>query len=336
LTALRPWLAGLALLLGSLVWVGNSAADEIRPALLEITEHDSGLVEVTWKKPALGDRALGLDPVLPEFFEEAAPVSGRKLGGGWVEYRRYRTGGQQLTGETITIDGLAGLSTDVLVRIQLADGTAHSAVLSAGNLAFTIPLSPSKKEVAMSYWQMGTIHILEGWDHLLFLLTLLLIVQGIWPLLKTVTAFTLAHTLTLVLATLGLVNLPAAPTEAVIALSIMLLAVEAVRKNQGVLTLSERYPWLIAFTFGLVHGLGFAGALSEIGIPQNEVPLALLMFNVGVETGQVVFVLGVTLLLTAIHKVRSGSAEALIRAAPYAIGSLAAFWTVQRVASFMP
>lgn len=310
-------------------------ADEIRPALLEITEGDGGWVDVVWKKPALGDRSLDLEPVFPDFFEQAVPTSGRALGGGWVEYRSYRTGGRALAGQTIRVAGLAGVSTDILLRISLADGIEHSAILNASHLSFTIPTQPSKSEVAVSYWQMGTIHILQGFDHLLFLLTLLLIVQGIWPLLKTVTAFTLAHSLTLVLATLGLVNLPSAPTEAVIALSIMLLAVEVVHKNQGAHTFSERFPWVIAFTFGLVHGLGFAGALSEIGIPQNEVPLSLLMFNLGVETGQVLFVVAVSLLLVTLQKFQASGVRFLTRAAPYAIGGVAAFWTIDRVGSFL-
>jgi hypothetical protein len=324
---LMLWLAILPL--------SATLADEIRPALLQITEQEGGWIDVVWKKPALGDRALSLDPVFPKFFAAAAPVSGRALGGGWVEYHSYRTDGRSLTGETISIEGLSGLSTDVLLRIELADGTTHSAVLSAGKLAFTIPEQPSRGEVAVSYWKMGTVHILEGLDHLLFLLTLLLIVEGLWPLLKTVTAFTLAHSLTLVLATLGLVTLPPAPTEAVIALSIALLAVEAVRKNQGETSLVEQLPWLIAFIFGLVHGLGFAGALSEIGIPQNEIATALLMFNVGVETGQVVFVLIVTLLLAGLRHLQKSGFVVLTRVAPYAIGSVAAFWTLERVAAFL-
>ena len=182
---------------------------------------------------------------------------------------------------------------------------------------------------------MGTTHILEGLDHLLFLLTLLLIVTGLWPILKTVTAFTLAHSLTLALATLGMVSLPPAPTEAVISLSIMLLAVEVVRKNAGETTLSERFPWLVAFTFGLVHGLGFAGALSEIGVPQNEVPLALLMFNAGVETGQVMFVIAVSVLLAGLHQLHGRAGLWVARASPYAIGGVAAFWTLQRIGSFL-
>jgi hypothetical protein len=217
----------------------------------------------------------------------------------------------------------------------LHDGTEHSAILRSGNESFTIPEQATRTELAVSYWQIGTIHILEGFDHLLFLLTLLLIVTGLWPLLKTVTAFTVAHSLTLALATLGIVHIPPAPTEAVISLSIVLLAVEAVRKTTGEATLSERFPWLVAFTFGLVHGLGFAGALSEIGVPQNEVPLALLMFNVGVETGQVMFVVAVSLLLAGVHKLHTHTGHLVARTTPYAIGGVAAFWTLQRIGAFL-
>jgi hypothetical protein len=330
------WLRlAVAVILVVSILPGTVLADEIRPALLELSEREGGWVDVIWKVPMRGDRALGLSPVLPIFFEAAAPPSGRPVAGAYVEHSSYRTGGQSLTGSTLSVDGLAGVSTDVLVRIKLLDGIEHSAVLRVSTPTFTIPPQPSKGEVALSYWQMGTIHILEGWDHLLFLATLLLIVTGVWPLLKTVTAFTLAHSLTLVLATLGLVNIPPAPTEAVIALSILLLAVEALRKGRGELTLAERFPWLIAFTFGLVHGLGFAGALSEIGIPQNEVPLALLMFNVGVETGQVLFVVTVSLLLAGLHRINPQSSTLVGRTVPYAIGGIAAFWTIQRVGSFL-
>jgi hypothetical protein len=311
-------------------------ADEIRPALLQIDERADGWVDVTWKVPVRKDRGLGLTPLLPDFLEPAGPPSGRRTsGGGWVEYSVYRTGGKSLTGEVLRIDGLGPIQTDVLVRIGLQDGSQHSTILRVGNESFTIPEQSSRWEVAASYWRMGTIHILEGVDHLLFLVTLLLIVAGLWPLLKTVTAFTVAHSLTLALATLGVVNIPPAPTEAVISLSIVLLAVEVVRKYAGELTLAERYPWAIAFTFGLVHGLGFAGALSEIGVPQNEVPTALLMFNVGVETGQVMFVVAVSGVLAGLHKLHSGTALALGRTAPYAIGGLAAFWTIERIHSFL-
>ena len=310
-------------------------ADEFRPALLEITEREGGWVDVTWKVPVRADRLPALTPILPEFLEPLGAGSGRRVPGAWVEYNSYRTAGHALTGATLRIDGLAAVPTDVLVRVRLQDGAEHSAILRGATASFTIPEQATRFELAVSYWRMGTIHILEGFDHLLFLLTLLLIVAGLWPLLKMVTAFTVAHSLTLALATLGVVNIPQAPTEAVISLSIMLLAVEVVRKNADETTLSERYPWVVAFTFGLVHGLGFAGALSEIGVPQNEVPLALLMFNVGVETGQVLFVIAVSLLLAGLHKLHSQTALKVGRAVPYAIGGVAAFWTIQRVGSFL-
>lgn len=306
-------------------------ADEIRPAMLEINERDNGWVELTWKVPVLQGAPLALTPVLPEFLEPVGPGSGRNTAGARVHHGTFRSGEQSLTGSTITIGGLDEIPTDVMVRIVLHDGTEHSTMLRAGNVSFTIPERATRAELAISYWQMGTSHILEGFDHLLFLLTLLLIVAGLWPLLKTVTAFTLAHSLTLALATLGLVKIPPAPTEAVISLSIVLLAAEVVRKNQGQLTMSERFPWLVAFTFGLVHGLGFAGALSEIGVPQNEVPLALLMFNIGVETGQVMFVVAVSLSLAGLHRIHNHAALTVARATPYAIGGVAAFWTIDRV-----
>jgi hypothetical protein len=310
---------------------GVLSADEFRPSLLEVTEREGGWVDVTWKVPTMGDRVLALTPLLPEFLEQMGPGSGQQVAGAWVETKSYSAGDRVLNGETFTIDGLVGIPADVVVRVKLADGSEHSAILRSANNSFTVPEQVTRTELAVSYWKMGTIHILEGLDHLLFLVTLLLIVNGIWPLLKTVTAFTIAHSLTLALATLDLVRIPSVPTEAVISLSIMLLAVEVVHKNEGKLTSSERWPWLVAFGFGLVHGLGFAGALSEIGVPQNEVPLSLLMFNLGVETGQVMFVLAVSLLLAGLHRLHGHTVLTLTRATPYAIGGIAAYWTIDRL-----
>ena len=320
------------LLLLFLAFPFAAAADEFRPALLEVNEREGGWVDVTWKVPTMGDRVLALTPVFPDFMEQVGPGSGREVAGAWVETRSYRSKEQKtLNGQTLSVDGLSAVPADVLVRVKLADGTEHSAILRSINSSFTVPEKVTRVELAISYWQMGTIHILEGLDHLLFLLTLLLIVNGFWALLKTVTAFTLAHSITLALATLDLVHIPPVPTEAVISLSIVLLAVEVVHKNQGILTSSERLPWVVAFTFGLVHGLGFAGALAEIGVPQNEVPLALLMFNVGVETGQVLFVTVVSLLLAGLHRMHGRTALTLSRATPFAIGGIAAYWTIDRL-----
>lgn len=180
---------------------------------------------------------------------------------------------------------------------------------------------------------MGVIHILEGFDHLLFLLALMLLIKGFGNLLKTITAFTIAHSLTLAAATLGAVNVPTGPTEAIIALSIVFLAAEIVRNRRGDAVLTAKYPWVVAFAFGLFHGLGFAGALSEIGVPQYEVPLALLMFNVGVEIGQVMFVLAVVGLFAVLKRMRPPELitwPSTRRVMPYAIGGVAAFWMIER------
>ena len=308
-------------------------ADVFAPALLQIDEREGGWVDATWKIPVRQNRGLGLTPVLPEFLEPIGSATGKQFPGAWVEHSSYRTGGRTLTGETLSIDGLASIPTDVLIRITLQDGSEHSTILRAGNMSYTIPERATRAEVAGSYWRMGTIHILEGADHLLFVLALLLIVTGVWPLLKAVTAFTVAHSITLVLATLDLVHMPSSPTEAIIALSIVFLAGEIIHKYQGKFGLTERWPWLIAFIFGLFHGLGFAGALFEIGVPQHEVPMALFMFNVGVETGQLLFIATVLSVMALFKRLPLTLPRGSWRLMPYSIGSIAAFWTIERVAS---
>jgi hypothetical protein len=236
----------------------------------------------------------------------------------------------------IEIEGLTEVQTDVLLLVQLQDGSQHSAILRPSAPRFEVPLEASKLKVAGDYWLLGTVHILEGADHLLFVLALLLIVVGFGELFKAVTAFTVAHSITLALATLDVIRVPSAPTEAIIALSILFLAAEIVHKHNGQVGITERWPWLIAFLFGLFHGLGFAGALSEIGVPQTEVPLALFMFNVGVETGQLMFIAVVMGLLWLLQRLHLSAPPAAWRIMPYSIGGLAAYWTIDRVMSFMP
>ncbi len=331
----RAWLVLaallLALLLGGLPTPMEARAHEIRPALLEIAEREGGWFEVTWKVPTRGNRVLRLEPILPPRLIPFGPASERTVPGAWIRHATYTGETNALVGETVSVEGLSLTQTDVLLRVTLLEGTTHSAILRPASPSFRIPLRGTKGEIAGSYWRMGVTHILEGVDHLLFLLALLLIVSGFWKLLQTVTAFTLAHSLTLALATLGFVHVPPAPTEAVISLSILFLAAEIVRKQQGEIGLTERRPWLVALAFGLFHGLGFAGALSEIGVPAHEVPLALLMFNVGVETGQIVFVAAVAALLVALRRSPLSLPQGARRLAPYSIGALAAFWTIERV-----
>lgn len=308
-------------------------ADEFAPALLQIDERDGGWVDVTWKIPVRQNRGLGLTPVLPDFLVPVGPSTGKQFSGAWVEHSTYRTGGRTLTGEILSIEGLDSIPADVVIRITLQDGSQHSTILRGGNSSYAIPERAGKAEVAASYWRMGTIHILEGADHLLFVLALLLIVSGLIPLLKAVTAFTVAHSITLVLATLDLIRMPSSPTEAIIALSIVFLAGEIIHKHQGKLGITERWPWLIAFIFGLFHGLGFAGALFEIGVPQHEVPLALFMFNVGVETGQLLFIAVVLSMMTLFKRLPMTLPQGSWRIMSYSIGSIAAFWTIERVVS---
>jgi hypothetical protein len=313
-----------------------ASADEIRPALLDIKEQNTGLFAVTWKVPTRGDKALAITPQLPGSLELVGTPTVQKVQGAQIEHATYKSNGESLIGQTITIEGLTAVQTDVLLLIQLQDATQHSAILRPSSPQFTIPLEASKLQVAGDYWWMGTIHILEGVDHLLFVLALLLIVVGFKQLLTAVTAFTVAHSITLVLATLGVVHMPAAPTEAIIALSILFLATEIVHKHNGQFSLTEKYPWVVAFAFGLFHGLGFAGALSEIGVPQHEVPLALFMFNVGVETGQLLFIAVVLSVIAVLKKLPLTAPQGAWRLLPYSIGSVAAFWTIERVVSFLP
>ena len=334
---LKPlWLPFVAVVLVGLYPAMQVNAHEIRPALLDIKERDSGWFDVTWKVPTRGDRMLAITPQLPDSLALLGSPSVKDIPGARIEHSTYKSNGEPLVGKTIVIDGLSAQQTDVLLHIQLADGTTHSAILRPGSPEFTIPLQASKLEVAGSYWRMGVVHILQGVDHLLFVLALLLIVSGFGPLLKAVTAFTVAHSITLAVATLGFVHVPSAPTEAIIALSILFLASEIIRQRNGEIGLTERYPWMIAFIFGLFHGLGFAGALSAIGVPQHEVPLALFMFNVGVETGQLLFIAVVLSLFKLLRRLPVTVPQGAWRVLPYGIGGVAAFWTIQRVMSFLP
>jgi hydrogenase/urease accessory protein HupE len=259
--------------------------------------------------------------------------------GAILQYFSFKTDGAPITGETILIDGLTGVQIDVLLRITLANGDSHSVILRPKSPSFVIPERASKGAVSWSYLKMGVEHILGGIDHLLFVLALVVIVPNRWMLFKTITAFTVAHSITLVLASLGVVNVPSGPTEAVIALSIVFLAVEIVHSRQGKFSFAERYPWVVAMTFGLFHGLGFAGALSEVGLPQHEIPLALLMFNVGVELGQIAFVLAI-LIVIGLFRLASDRLPSLAllnrwQWVPYVIGCVAAYWTIERTMAFL-
>lgn len=332
----RDWITLCLLVLAGIALLPTSGlAHEIRPALLNITEDEPGWFTVIWKVPVKDGVVLPVSAVLPEGLSPVGPPSVANTPAAIVESRSYKAGDGSIVGGTIHIEGLSANQVDVLVQISLADGTTHSAILKPKSPDYTVPAKAGSWEVARSYVVMGVEHILSGVDHLLFVLALILIIGDRWTLLKAITAFTIAHSVTLALATLDVVHVPSAPTEAVIALSILFLAVEIVRKRDGDIGITERAPWIVAFIFGLVHGLGFAGALSDVGLPQHAIPLALFSFNVGVEIGQLMFVAVVLPVIYLITRAPIPWPKGSWRLMPYAVGGVAAYWTIERVGAFL-
>jgi len=320
-----------------LTWLFSSGllfAHESRPAYLEIKESQAHVYDITWRRPARGELVLSMQPVFPDHCELQGSVANYFSQGAHVQRWTIQCGTAGLVGHSIYIEGLVQTITDVLVRIQFLDNTTQTQILKPNDTRMTVQGAPSVWQVITDYVALGVEHILGGIDHLLFVLCLLLIVNGKWLLVKTITAFTVAHSITLALATLGFVRVPQAPVEAVIALSILFLAVELVKQQQGKSDLAMRAPWIVAFIFGLLHGFGFAGALSEVGLPQADIPLALLMFNVGVEAGQLLFIAAVLLTIQAWRLVINIEPSWLPRATAYVIGGLSSFWTISRVALF--
>ena len=313
----------------------DASAHETRPAYLEITETAPGHFAAVADARAGGDAAPGALK-LPDDVRDVKCPDVQELTDSRVERRVIDAGPQGLAGRRIEFVGLQLTITDVLVRVELRDGTSGRASRAPSQPWVEIRAGGGALGVLHTYLVHGIEHILFGYDHLLFVLALILIVRSARVLFFTITAFTLAHSLTLALATLGVVHVPGPPVEAAIALSIVLLAVELVHARRGEPGLGARWPWLVAFAFGLLHGFGFASALLDVGLPQGDIPLALFAFNVGVELGQLAFVavvLGAAALARRVHRAARLQQHAL-RAAPYVIGTLAAFWFFERLERF--
>ncbi len=323
----RAALCGCCFLLAAL-----AQAHEVRPAYLELTEASAGEFSVLWKTPMRGDARLALTPVFSGDARVSSPVTTRVANGASI--RQWTLLAHALRGQQLTLDGLESTLTDALVRINFADGSTWTQRLTPRAPSALVPHRQTRWSVAWQYLRLGVEHILLGIDHLLFVLALLLVTTGGMRLLKTVTAFTVAHSITLGLAALGLVHVPPAPIEAVVALSVAFVAAEIVRAQGGAPGLASRAPWLIAFAFGLLHGFGFAGALSGIGLPPAHIPTALLFFNVGVEIGQLLFVCGVLGSLRLWRGLRFELPPVAARSPAYAIGGVAMFWVMQRVTAF--
>jgi hydrogenase/urease accessory protein HupE len=325
----------LLIAFAALASLQGASAHDARPAYMQVTEVAPQRYEVIWRTPVLSGMRL---PVVLRFPANTRNITEpvlRELSDSLVERRIIETGGG-LTGTRIEIVGLQATITDALVRVQMLDGTYSTTLVRPSRPWIEIATSRSSLEVATAYLVHGIEHILFGYDHLLFVLALILIVRSTRMLLLTVTAFTVAHSITLSLATLDVVHVPGPPVEATIALSILLLACEILRSDRGQASLTAQWPWLVAFSFGLLHGFGFASALTEIGLPQGDIPLALFAFNVGVEIGQLIFIAVVLGALRCVKLIRFPAiVERNARSvASYAIGSMAAYWFIDRLAGF--
>jgi hydrogenase/urease accessory protein HupE len=325
---------GLACALGA---PPPAMAHESRPAYLQIDETAPGRYAVLWRIPVLSGAPLPVALQLPDFLADVRAPIVQRLSDSLVERRVVEARDDaNLDGARIDFVGLQATITDVLVRIERLDGTRSTQRVRPDRPWAELTASQSTLAVFGAYVAHGVEHILFGFDHLLFVLALILLVPNLGTLVATITAFTVAHSITLALAVLDVVRVPAPPVEAAIALSILLLATEIARADARRPSLTSRWPWVVAFAFGLLHGFGFAGALRSVGLPEGDVPLALFGFNVGVELGQLAFVAAIVALRAALRRVAPSFSlqHGLARAATYGIGTLAAFWLFERIASF--
>jgi hypothetical protein len=325
---IRVWLAFLLLCL----MAPAVHAHEVRPALLQIVQTAPGDYDVTWKQPTVGDMAVRLIPHLSSGALDVE-AAGDDAEPGFRTRTWHVRHGAPLDGQTVSIEGLPLSVTDVLLRVSLPGGKEVDGILRPGAAEQKLALSGPQGIAVPGYLRLGVEHILTGFDHLLFVLGLLLLIGPNWKVVKAISAFTVAHSITLALAALGYVRFPSALIEALVALSIVFVACELAPGGRPD-TLTRRHPWLIAFVFGLLHGLAFAGALADIGLPAKATPLALFLFNVGVEIGQLLFI-GVAILamrlLAAVSRNWTWTTTAWARAAPaYAIGGLASYWLIER------
>ncbi len=315
-------------------------AHALQPGFLDLGLIGKDTWRVFWRKPDVQGRPMAIRARLPENCDQRHPPEPRFDGAAWVG-SWVATCPAGIAGGEIAIEGLSSTQTDVLVRYEPFEDDNRTARLTPETSAFSVTIDQGSLLVLASYFGLGVEHILEGVDHLLFVFALLLLIRDRWRLVGAVTAFTIAHSITLAAAVLGWIVVPGPPVEAVIALSIMFLAVEAMKSKSGELRLSERWPWAVSFSFGLLHGFGFAGALLDIGLPQSDVPLALLGFNLGVEAGQLLFIAAVLVAGWCIARLLPSAWQRLtvaggpgITTISYGIGGVASYWFIERVAGF--
>lgn len=307
-------------------------AHEVRPALLHLKEVSAGRYTVLWKVPAVGERVLAVRPVWPEGWRVVSRTPGLFEDRAWLTQMTLDMGDADPAGATLVIENLMATRSEVLLVLERLDGGVVRHIFRPAEPAFTLPTPQPTAVLVGDYVRLGFVHIFEGADHLLFLLALLLLVQQTVPLLKAVTAFTAAHSITLCLATLKWVSLSPPLVEALIALSVVFMAVSLKQSQDGRRDIIQARPWSASFLFGLIHGFGFAGALGEIGLPVRQLPPALLSFNLGVEAGQVLFLLVLSLGIHAACRLPSLNrlANPTRLLTVYGVGSVAAFFVIER------
>lgn len=317
----------ILLAIGSPAW-----ADELRPGYMEFTQKSATQWVLVWKLPMQGGFTPSTAPHLPKGCEPTGQAQ-RDIANAAVTTRTtYRCSGE-VAGQLIGLDGMETAQSDVLVRVAPLGRPVQALRLTPAEPRLLIQEQASGWQVARTYFLTGIDHILFGYDHLLFVVSLVLLLSGFWTIAKAVTAFTVAHSLTLVGTTLGWIGLPQQPVESIIALSILFLAVEIIKRKPGKIRLSERVPWVVAFGFGLLHGFGFAGALKEIGLPEQDISVALFTFNIGVEVGQIMIVALTMLLLTILRRFSEALLPPVVKFATYAIGITASYWFIERTFS---
>ena len=307
-------------------------ADELRPGYLEFTQKTQTEWKLIWKAPFKTGITAATQPVLPKGCLVQGTPAHELFGNALLTTAKVNCTAS-VAGQFIGLAGLDNSQTDILVRVAPLGRAVQAMRLTAKEPLAQIKAKPDRWQVARTYITTGVSHILFGYDHLLFVVSLVLLLGNIWTIAKAVTAFTLAHSITLIGTTLGLIGLPQAPVESVIALSIMFLAVEILKKEPGNPRMSERAPWVVAFLFGLLHGFGFAGALKEIGLPESDISTALLTFNLGVEAGQLLIVAATLFMLRILSLLPTLVYTRALRTASYAIGITASFWFIDRTLS---
>ena len=304
-------------------------ADELRPGYLELTQRDASHWDLIWKAPILGGLATRSRPALPDFCK-VTPGPVRLEGAALVATARLDCA-RSLDGTSIGLTGMESSFTDALLRVAPLGRPVQAERLTPDRPMVTIKVVPDRWQVAQTYALLGAQHILTGYDHLLFVVALVLLLTRGWVVVRAATAFTIAHSLTLAGTTLGFFGLAQAPVEALIALSIVFLSVEIVKQQGDAPRLSERITWVVAFLFGLLHGFGFAGALREIGLPEGDVPVALLTFNLGVEAGQLVIIAACLALIALLRRFAQLTLRPATVLATYGIGTIASFWFIERL-----